>query len=97
MSQEKSSQRERRVVYFSGRVQGVGFRFTTQRIAQAVGVVGYVENLADGRVHAVAEGASADIEQFLARLSSEMGRYIQATDTSTATATGEFAEFSIRH
>jgi acylphosphatase len=97
MSQEKSSRRERRVVYFSGRVQGVGFRFATQRVAQAVGVVGYVENLADGRVHAVAEGAAADLEQFLARLSSEMGRYIKAADASTTPATGEFAEFSIHH
>lgn len=48
----------------SGEVQGVGFRFFAQRIASRHGVVGYVRNLPDGRVEAVAEGSRADVEAF---------------------------------
>ena len=48
--------RERRRVVFSGRVQGVGFRFTCQSLARGFDVAGYVRNLADGRVELVAEG-----------------------------------------
>jgi acylphosphatase len=48
----------------SGEVQGVGFRFFTQRIAAAHQVTGYVKNLKDGRVEAYAEGGSEAIENF---------------------------------
>jgi acylphosphatase len=48
----------------SGEVQGVGFRFFTQRIAAAHQVTGYVKNLKDGRVEAYAEGGAEAIENF---------------------------------
>ena len=48
--------RERRRIYYSGRVQGVGFRFSTQRLASGFAVAGSVKNLRDGRVEVVAEG-----------------------------------------
>ncbi|MCP9496835.1 MAG: acylphosphatase [Pyrinomonadaceae bacterium MAG19_C2-C3] len=47
-----------------GLVQGVGFRFFTQRIAARHQVTGYVRNLPDGRVEALAEGAPQNIEAF---------------------------------
>ena len=47
-----------------GVVQGVGFRFFTQRIAARHQVTGYVRNLPDGRVEALAEGAPQNIEAF---------------------------------
>jgi acylphosphatase len=47
---------ERRTVFYSGLVQGVGFRYTTQRIAQQHAFAGFVRNLPDGRVQLVAEG-----------------------------------------
>ncbi|HWS53104.1 MAG TPA: acylphosphatase [Pyrinomonadaceae bacterium] len=50
--------------YISGEVQGVGFRFFAQRVAARHQVVGYVRNLADGRVEVVAEGAPEGIEGF---------------------------------
>ena len=40
----------RQTCYFSGRVQGVGFRYTVQNLALQYNVRGYVKNLADGRV-----------------------------------------------
>lgn len=48
----------------SGGVQGVGFRFFAQRVAARHQVVGYVRNLPDGRVEAIAEGSRANVEAF---------------------------------
>ncbi|HYN83668.1 MAG TPA: acylphosphatase [Pyrinomonadaceae bacterium] len=48
----------------SGDVQGVGFRFFTQRVAARHQVTGYVRNLADGRVEAYAEGTPEGVEGF---------------------------------
>ena len=48
----------------SGEVQGVGYRFFTQRVAARHQVTGYVRNLPDGSVEALAEGASENVEGF---------------------------------
>ena len=48
----------------SGTVQGVGFRFFTQRAAARHQVLGYVRNLKDGRVEALAEGDAKSVEEF---------------------------------
>lgn len=48
----------------SGLVQGVGFRFFTQRVSARHQVVGYVKNLEDGRVEALAEGDEASVLEF---------------------------------
>ena len=55
-------------VLVSGRVQGVGFRYFTQRTAAELGLTGWVRNLRDGRVEAVAEGERANLEQLLAAI-----------------------------
>lgn len=48
----------------SGTVQGVGYRFFTQRAAARHQVLGYVRNLKDGRVEALAEGEAKSVEDF---------------------------------
>jgi acylphosphatase len=48
----------------SGEVQGVGYRFFAQRAAARHQVVGYVRNLEDGRVEALAEGSAESVESF---------------------------------
>ena len=57
--------RQRREIYYSGMVHGVGFRFTTSRISRRFLVTGYVQNLSDGRVLLVAEGGQDDLDHFL--------------------------------
>ena len=53
-----------RKFFISGEVQGVGFRFFTQRAAARHQVLGYVRNLKDGRVEAFAEGNERAVENF---------------------------------
>ena len=50
--------------FISGDVQGVGFRFFAQRVAARHQVVGFVKNLDDGRVEALAEGSAKSVEAF---------------------------------
>ena len=57
-------------VLYSGRVQGVGFRYSTRQLAADFAVAGYVRNTADGRVELVAEGDPAEVERFGAQLGS---------------------------
>ena len=52
----------------SGHVQGVGMRYYVQRRALDLGLSGYAENLADGRVEVVAEGNREDLELLLVRM-----------------------------
>ena len=87
----------RELVFFSGRVQGVGFRYTAQRIARNHPVTGYVRNLPDGRVELVAEGSSADVTQFVNDVRSSLARYIQDCDVHELDPTDEFDGFEIRH
>ncbi len=53
----------------SGRVQKVGFRATTKRLADALHLVGTVRNLSDGTVAICAQGARETLQLFLTRLS----------------------------
>jgi len=55
----------RRRVVVAGRVQGVFFRDTTRRRAEAVGVAGWVRNTTDGTVEAVFEGEPAAVEEMV--------------------------------
>jgi len=86
----------RLTAYFSGRVQGVGFRYTTTRVAERFAVSGYVQNLDDGRVKLVAEGDRKELDAFLADVQAAMGRNIRSTDSDRGEATGEFDGFGVR-
>jgi acylphosphatase len=61
----------KRVVY-TGRVQGVGFRYTVHRIAACLPVSGYVRNVADGSVELVAEGDPSAVDDLLQRVARQM-------------------------
>lgn len=85
-----------RQVHYSGRVQGVGFRYTTARIARRFPVVGFVKNLPDGRVQLVAEGPQDDVDRFLKDVAAAMSDYIQQTTSEELPASGKFTQFDIR-
>lgn len=52
-------------IFISGKVQGVGYRFSTRQQAQKLGINGWVSNLPDGRVEAVLAGDRRAIEQMI--------------------------------
>jgi len=85
----------RKHVYYSGTVQGVGFRYTVRGVARGAGVAGFVRNLPDGRVEVVAEGEEAEVDGFLAGVAEAMRGYIARADVRTEPATGEFAGFGV--
>ena len=89
---------ERRRVIYAGRVQGVGFRFTCQRLAEGFAVTGYVRNLADGRVELVAEGEPAAVDAFLGAVAGEIGGKIHSVSAANEPPGDPlFDEFSIRY
>lgn len=68
----------RKHIYFSGDVQGVGFRFRSYYIAQSLGLTGWVENMWDGRVEMEVQGSESAIQELLARIRQQ--RWIDITD-----------------
>ena len=87
----------RRHHFYSGRVQGVGFRFTAQRIAQGCSVTGWVQNLPDGRVELMVEGDSEEVEAFVSRLAEAIADNIDSVEQYNEAETGEFNGFQIKH
>lgn len=84
-------------VFWGGRVQGVGFRYTTETVALELGIVGWVRNLPDGRVEAICEGPQTTLKLFLERMKSgPMRPYIRETVADWFPVTGEFEDFRIR-
>lgn len=83
-------------VFYSGHVQGVGFRYSVKRLAAGFEVTGTVRNLPDGRVELVVEGAREELEAFRAAIpDAGLGHFIQNEDVTWREATGEFRGFDI--
>ena len=80
----------------SGEVQGVGYRFFAQRVAARHQVVGYVRNLADGRVEAVAEGTQESVEGFKHDLAAGPGyATVEHVEELSLDPTGAYKAFLI--
>lgn len=84
-------------VVVSGLVQGVNFRAFTRRRAAALGLGGWVRNLADGRVEAVAEGQDEAVEEFIAacRQGPPASR-VEVCEAREEEYRGEFGDFEVR-
>jgi len=87
--------RQRRLVLFTGTVQGVGFRYTVRRVSDGFAVTGYVRNLPNGQVEVLAEGDGDEIDAFIAAIEDRMGYYIRGATQRTSPATDEFDSFDI--
>ncbi len=88
-----------RHVFYEGRVQGVGFRYTVRYLAKGFEVIGWVRNLADGRVELLVGGEPSELDAFLAAITeSELAGFIKgiATQPPAADALVGVSGFSIR-
>jgi acylphosphatase len=91
-----SMSRQRLQVCYSGRVQGVGFRYTTKHLALGFEVTGSVRNLPDGRVELTLEGERSELEAFREAVrESELGHFIRTEDVRWGDARNEFRGFDI--
>ncbi|WP_145248202.1 acylphosphatase [Aeoliella mucimassa] len=88
---------ELREIHFSGQVQGVGFRYTTQSIASGLAVTGFVRNLPDGRVQLVAEGTASELDLLEHQLAERMEHRITDSKRQIRPATNQYQGFEIRY
>jgi acylphosphatase len=91
------AQRTRALITVRGIVQGVNYRWFTQRHASELHLTGYVRNLMDGSVQVVAEGPRAEIEQLLETLrAGPSAAVVESVDVEWHAPSGEFDRFEVR-
>ena len=82
-------------VNYSGRVQGVGFRYTALLIARGYEVSGFVQNLADGRVCLEVEGEGNEVNAFLAAIEERMQGFVREIERAGEQRPRQFNGFSV--
>ena len=82
-------------IFYSGTVQGIGFRYTVNRLADPLGLNGWVRNVNDGRVEILAEGPRGTIEEFCRQIEEHFGGYVHHKDIDFAAAEGNLTKFKI--
>ena len=95
MSAGQDVQRQRYL--FHGRVQGVSFRWTTERIARRFMVDGYVRNQPDGTVEVVVSGRHAQIADFIRDIHDAFSGHIKSLDCEPLETDEVFQGFRIRY
>lgn len=83
-------------VFFSGHVQGVGFRYSVLQIARGYEVSGKVENLTDGRVRLVAEGTAGEVDAFVKMVAERMTGFIRKTERNDEVGERRHRGFTIQ-
>ena len=87
-----------RHVFFEGRVQGVGFRWTAKNLARGYEVTGWVKNLADGRVEMQVSGETDEVDAFIEAIEeSELKSHIKKVDVSVIPPLTDVRGFDISH
>jgi acylphosphatase len=84
-----------RHVIFRGRVQGVGFRYTSRQIACHYAVTGFVRNLRDGDVEMFIQGEPAEIDNCIADIQSEFAGHVRDTQIEPAAFSPRYTDFRI--
>jgi acylphosphatase len=87
--------RVRKHVYYSGQVQGVGFRYVARNLARDAAVTGFVKNLSDGRVEIVVEGRTAAVDRYLADVAEAMSGHLGGVEVLDEPPSEEFDAFTI--
>ncbi|MBK94297.1 MAG: acylphosphatase [Planctomycetaceae bacterium] len=87
----------RRDVIYRGRVQGVGFRWTTNHIAKNFDVNGTVENRTDGTVYLVVEGQLEEVDAFMLAIKGRMKNNIKDVSVTDSTSSGNFGDFRVNY
>jgi len=82
-------------IIFIGRVQGVGFRFTAQRLADRHRLTGFVRNQRDGTVEMLAQGESEDINDCIAEIQQALLGYITETKITDLPPNPQYPDFRI--
>ncbi|WP_251547972.1 acylphosphatase [Limosilactobacillus caecicola] len=81
----------------SGRVQGVGFRWSTYQLAKEMGVTGYVENLANGDVAIVVQGPHETVRRFVQEVQAGVSPYARVDNVQIKPGNlVDFKDFSIK-
>jgi acylphosphatase len=82
--------------FYSGRVQGVGFRYTAKAVAAGFEITGVIRNLPDGRVELIAEGAREELEAFREAIrGAGLAGFIRDENASWSDAQNNFNGFEI--
>ena len=85
-------------VFYSGRVQGVGFRYACRQIAMGFNVTGWVKNLDDGRVELWIQGGEEEVGEFLKAVDeSHLKGLISKAIVNWTAAEKGVTDFSISH
>lgn len=83
--------------WFSGHVQGVGFRYQTVQVAKGFYVCGFVKNLADGRVYLLVEGEEDEARSFLDAVNDELSSYIRDVEVQETSGEATCKTFEIAY
>lgn len=83
-------------VFYSGHVQGVGFRYSVLQVAREFEVTGFVRNLVDGRVQMEVEGTEADVGAFVDAVQEKMHGYVRKVERVSRKRAAEFIGFTIK-
>jgi len=87
-----------RQYFFAGRVQGVGFRYSVKQLAKGFDVLGWVQNLDDGRVELQIMGDEEELDDFLQEVhDSPLGHHIKEQEQFNVPLLEEVRGFSIKH
>ena len=82
-------------IVFTGRVQGVGFRFTSLRVANRYGLTGQVRNLPSGGVEMIAQGRDDDIKDCIRDIQESLPGYITETKVEEIGFDSQYNDFKI--
>lgn len=83
-------------IFFTGHVQGVGFRYSTLQVALEYEVAGVVMNLTDGRVQIEVEGLKREVDQFILAVEERMHGHVRKTERLPARRVAQFQGFAIK-